>query len=165
MKVSNRLIEGKFFPQPNLILVLVVFLFTLMIGAILLIIWIHIFMIPAANYNVMGIQLFEILLLILIFAVPISVILFPFVLNLTKGYIVTKEGLYIKKAKALVFIPRSAIKGFVYMDRKQKSGYGGGLLKFDDRVTIISVKNFDDFLETLREYGYKTTIDDSNKLN
>lgn len=163
METSNKLIEGRFFPQPNLILVLVVFLLTLMIGFILLIIWIHIFMIPAANYNVMGIQLFEILLLILIFAVPISVILFPFVLNLTKGYIVTKEGLYIKKAKALVFIPRSAIKGFVYMDRKLS--YGGGLLKFDDRVTIISVKNFDDFLETLREYGYKTTIDDSNRLN
>lgn len=49
----------------------------------------------------------------------IAIIFMPLASDLLQVYYLTRDGLYIKKLRAIIFIPRSEIRGLVYLDAKK----------------------------------------------
>ncbi len=146
-------IEGRQFGSPILITLALLFALAFLFPSPILLIIAHLiakpegFATPILNY-------FDLIIPTLIVFI-IAIVVVPVALDTIQHYVITKEGLYIRKLYKTIFIPRNIIKGFIYMDIDEKSGKGGGLLKIGNMATMISVKNFDNFLKVMKQYGYK----------
>ena len=143
--------EGKQFTSPLLTVVLM-FILSLFIASPIILLAIHIIIEPVKVP--LSMLRFNDLFMLSILISIVAIIFVPTILDIIQSYLLTREGLYIKKLFATIFIPRDIIKGFVYMDVNEKSGRGGGLLKIGDMVTIVSVKHFKEFLDAMKQYGY-----------
>ena len=145
--------SGQEFSSSLLITGLLILLLILLIMSPALLILVHIYPARQALSSFWSLN-FPALLIPAYLTFLSSYLFISSIINLYQRYILAEEGLYIIKLSATIFIPKKLIRGFIYKDYSEKLGVGGGLLIIGGMATIISVKNFKEFLNLMKQYGF-----------
>lgn len=147
--------EGELFSGNILLAALLILAFSTILASPAIILPLH--FVGDAVSNIFGTYFTIITFSLFSLGVVIIVLLFiPSVLDMYQKYLIASDGLYIIKLADVIYIPRNLIKGFVYADRNKKGRAGGGLLRIGNAVIVVTVNDFERFLEAMKRYGFQT---------